>query len=57
MLAFATFFHLFFFFSQYSDINSYSVIDGEVETDLSHEARLIYASAAHSVIHNNLPHD
>ena len=44
---------MFSFFLQYSDINSYSVIDGEVETNLSHEVRLTYVSVAHSVIYNN----
>ena len=48
-------FNLFTFFIQYSDINSYSsVIDGEVETNLSHEVYLIYASVAHSVIHMSI---
>ena len=32
---------LVFFFLQYSDVNSYSFIDEEAETNLSHEARLI----------------
>ena len=41
-------------------MSSYSIIEEEVETNLSHEVRLIYASVAHSVVHSNnfcfLPH-
>ena len=44
---------LVFFFLQYSDVNSYSFIDEEAETNLSHGARLSSVSSAHSVIHNN----
>ena len=44
---------LVFFFLQYSDVNSYSFIDEEAETNLSHEACLISVSSARSVIHNN----
>ena len=52
VIAFATVFTCFLFFLQYSETNLYSFSDEEPETNLSHEARLIYASAAHSVIHN-----
>ena len=53
VFAFAIEFTFFTFFFQYSDTNSYSVIDEEAETNLSYEACLIYASVVHSVIHNN----
>ena len=49
MISSNTFFNLFTFFFQYSDMSFYS----EVEKNLSHEVRLIYTSVAHSVIHNN----
>ena len=52
-VCYSIYFFYSFFFLQYSDINSYSVIDGEGETNLSHEARSIYMSVAHSVNFNN----
>ena len=39
-------------FFQYSETHSYAVVDEEVETNLSHEARLSCVSVAHSVINN-----
>ena len=53
VFAFAIEFTFFTLFFQYSDTNSYSVIDEEAETNLSYEACLISVSSAHSVIHNN----
>ena len=53
VFVFAIVFIFLTFFFQYSETHAYSVIDEEVETNLSHEVCSIYARVGHNAIHTH----